>query len=605
MESHLDAVFNKNELLDKKYTILLFVKRSSNAETYRVRGIDGKVYFLKVFNASKMHRTAFDEQGLLLEIELLKKIKHPNIVEYKDSGEIIAHQKKYLYLVLNFVAGETLSERIGRERVSTAYDVKHFIGGILEGLKYLHGLSDSIVHNEITPQNIMLDLSGDIPVPIIIDFGHARYFSQSSKSFDRIGLDPYYLAPECISNLFSPHSDLFSVGALMYKLLFGIPPWCKDISAYKAGREKIEDIIANEREKPLTFPNLNHQFIGLDNSLQLIINKALQLDVNRRIRTAEDFIGALSNELTMEVFSNSDDLKDGAAAARKSQRTEKVAGGGFDAIAGMNELKELLQNEVIEALLNPDKYAEYGVTIPNGMLLYGPPGCGKTFFARKFAEEVGFTFMDIKPSDLASIYVHGSQEKIAKLFVDAQNNAPTIMFIDELDALVPNREGNINHSYAGEVNEFLSQMTDCAKHGVFIIGATNRPEKIDPAILRAGRLDKKVYLPPPDFEARKSMFELYLKNRPLDLGINYKQLANKTAHHVSADIELIVNTAARYALKEKSRITMKLLEEVILASKPSVSASEILKYEILRSKMEGEDKINNPPERRQIGFNKS
>lgn len=156
--------------------------------------------------------------------------------------------------------------------------------------------------------------------------------------------------------------------------------------------------------------------------------------------------------------------------------------------------------------------------------------------------------------------------------------------------------------HATAVNEFLAQMNDCGAKGIFIIGASNRPEKIDPAILRAGRLDKKVYLPPPDFEARKSMFEMYLKQRKevLDFGIDYDKLGQLTENYVSADIELLVNEASRKALKDKSRISMETLEYTIKNNKPTVNLSELKKYETLKAVMEsGEDVAN---KRNPIGF---
>jgi transitional endoplasmic reticulum ATPase len=124
---------------------------------------------------------------------------------------------------------------------------------------------------------------------------------------------------------------------------------------------------------------------------------------------------------------------------------------------------------------------------------------------------------------------------------------------------------------------------------------------IDPAMLRAGRLDKKFYLPPPDYEARKSMFELWLINRPLDFGIDYEHLAKLTENYVSADIELLVNDASRLALKTKKRISMKILEEVINNTKPTVSRQELKKYERIRAKMDGED-YDPEDERPRIGF---
>lgn len=230
---------------------------------------------------------------------------------------------------------------------------------------------------------------------------------------------------------------------------------------------------------------------------------------------------------------------------------------------------------MIDALNDKERYAEYGLTIPNGMLLYGPPGCGKTFFAEKTAEEIGFNFYQIKPSDIQSKFVNASQENIKKLFDVARENAPSIIFIDELDALVPSRDtSNISHMNTSAVNEFLAQMNNCGEDGIFVIGATNRPNAIDPAILRSGRLDKHIYLPPPDFEARKLMFELYLKKRPVEIGLDYVKLAKATENYVSSDIKFLSDEASRMALKENSRITKEIILETIRNNRPSISLQD-------------------------------
>ena len=144
------------------------------------------------------------------------------------------------------------------------------------------------------------------------------------------------------------------------------------------------------------------------------------------------------------------------------------------------------------------------------MLLYGPPGCGKTFFAKHFAEEVGFNFMCITPATLKSRYVNATQENIAKMFKEAEENAPTVIFIDEMNELVPNRDdGNVHEMSRSAVNEMLAQMDRTGEKGIFIIGATNYPNMIDPAILRAGRLDKKYYISLPFIIAR---MRSYLRN---------------------------------------------------------------------------------------------
>ena len=601
MEANFKGILPKNFSVNKKYYIILFIKKGSNAETYRVKGTDGKLYFLKLFNYSKLHRSAFDSDNNLLEIELLKKAKHENIVSYKDSGEVIYENKKFGYLVLDFIAGETLAERISREMFNNYYDIQSIISDVLKGLHYLHSLPEPIIHNEITPQNIMLDLSSDVPKAKIIDFGFARSFHQSTKAFNKVGLNLNYVASECINGLYSPQSDIFSVGAVMYQSLFGLPPWFRDVSKFQADRTNAEELILQERSKPLSFPKIANDFIGYEEQTNLLLKKALSQDTEDRFQSADEFLQALNGEIEVEDVDKVQKIKSDDKPEKKIQ-SKKAKGKGFDAIAGMSELKAQLKLDVIDALHSPEEYAKYGVTIPNGMLLYGPPGCGKTFFAKHFAEEVGFNFMLATPSTLKSRYINATQENIAKMFEEAENNAPTIIFIDEINELLPNRDSDAHEMAKSAVNEMLAQMDRTGEKGIFIIGATNYPDMIDPAMLRAGRLDKKFYLPPPDFEARKAIFEMSLKNRPLDFGIDYERLAKLTENYISADItELIVPDAARLALKTKSRISMKILEEVIKNTKPSVPLHELKKYEVIKAKMDGEN-IEQKNERPRIGF---
>jgi transitional endoplasmic reticulum ATPase len=595
------GILPKGFTINSKYSIMLFIKQGTNAETYRVIDSSGNLYFLKLFNYAKTHRSAFDNDNNLLEIELLKKVKHKNIVSYKDSGELIYENKKFGYLILDFIPGETLAEKIIREPFTNYYDIQSIISDVLEGLNYLHSLPEPIIHNEITSQNIMLDLSGDVPKAIIIDFGYARSFHQSTKAFNKTGLNLNYVASECFNGLYSPQSDIYSVGAVMYQSLFGLPPWFKDVSKFQTDRTNAEELVLQERTRPLTFPKLSNEFIGYNEETNLILKKALSQDIESRFQTANEFLKALNGEIEVEDIDKVQKVKSGEKPEKKIQ-SKKVKGKGFDAIAGMKDLKEQLKLDVIDALHNPEEYAKYGLSIPNGMLLYGPPGCGKTFFAKCLAEEVCFEFMLLTPASLKSKYVNATQENIAKLFEEAEKKAPILIFIDEINELLPNREhDNVHEMSKSAVNEFLAQMDRTAEKGIFIIGATNFPHNIDPAALRAGRLEKKFYLPPPDFEARKSMFEMYLKNRPLDFGIEYDQLAKLTENYVSADIELLVNEASRLALKTKSRISMKILEEVIKKTKPSVPLQELKKYELIKAKMDGES-IDQKNERPRIGF---
>lgn len=582
-----NPILSKGQSINDKYKVTFFLKKGSYAETYRVKDQEGKTKLLKLFAYSKLNRTQFTENDDVLEIEILKKIKHPNLVKFCDSGELILDNQKYAYAILDFISGETLADKLKREQSLNIYEAKDIILGVLNGLKYLHSLNNPIIHNDITNLNVMLDLSGKISIPKIIDFGYARFLSQSNKDFLKEGLNPFYQANEAFNKIFSVQSDVFSVGALYYHLLEGLPPWFVEISKYKADAVKLEDVVIDERKKPLKFSNIT------DEQTQNIISKALQPNAEHRFKNVTDFVKAINGELEVQLST--------PQQTTKPKLKEIKKGKGFSAIAGMQELKDTIKLDVIDALNEKERYAEYGLTIPNGMLLYGPPGCGKTFFAERMAEEIGFSFYQLKPSDIQSKFVNQTQEQIKDIFDEARENAPSIIFIDELDAVVPNRDNSsVNHMNTSAVNEFLAQMNNCGEDGIFIIGATNRPNSIDPAILRAGRLDKVIYLPPPDPEARELMFKLYLEKRPREIGLDYSELAKETENYVSSDIKFLCDEASRTALKLKSRISKEILLETIKNNKPSISLKELNSYISIKAKMEG--LADNTNDRPRIGF---
>lgn len=244
---------------------------------------------------------------------------------------------------------------------------------------------------------------------------------------------------------------------------------------------------------------------------------------------------------------------------------------GFAAVAGMKELKQAIEVDIIGALKNRKRYEEYGLTIPNGMLLYGPPGSGKTFFAEKLAEEIGFKFFSVKPSDIQSPYVNGSQKKVGELFAAAKEEAPSIIFFDELDAVVPSRDtAHLHQENKNLVNELLIQMNNLGKQNIFVIGATNRREAIDPAILRRGRLDKHFYVATPDKEAREGIFQLYLQRRPICNDLDYAALAEASETLVPSDIKFITDEAARTALHRDMKICQAIVLEILEKYYPSL-----------------------------------
>jgi transitional endoplasmic reticulum ATPase len=251
---------------------------------------------------------------------------------------------------------------------------------------------------------------------------------------------------------------------------------------------------------------------------------------------------------------------------------------GLHCVAGMRDLKALLISDVIEPLRNPEKYKRFKLAIPNGILLFGPPGCGKTFIAKKLAEELSYSFHELSPSSVATPWVHGAVSNIAKVFDAARQNAPGIIFIDEIEGLVPKREELGSHAdiKKEEVNEFLIQLNNAGNRNVLVIGATNRPQMIDTAILRSGRMDKRIFVGPPDFDARKELLKMSLSERPHSPDIDYNHLAEITENYVGSDIELIVTESAREAVKDnRAVIDQPMLLQAIQRVTRSVPQSEI------------------------------
>ena len=591
--------FKKNDKIGT-YTVAFPHKQGAYAETYRVKDTSGKTRFLKLINYSKLNRNQIDDNGRVIEVEIAKQLHHHNLCQYVDSDNMMMNGSQYAWFVTEFVSGETLSQRIIRDDEISVYEIKTIAKAVLSALSFLHSQPIPVIHNEVTIQNVFLNLVGELQDLKLIDFGYARFLNQSPVKPNLDELNPFYLAPERFSGVCSVQTDLYSVGAMMYHLLYGELPWFLDVSS-KRGQDVIDSILA-ERDKELTLTKEDKY--ELDDQLLNVIAKSLSYDSEDRFQSADEFIKAIDGEVKIERQST----KRKILSQQQSDNTPasyaiKKKGEGFASVAGMEELKQQMREEVIEPLHNPEEYHRYGVTIPNGMLLYGPPGCGKTFFAKHFAEEVGFNFMCITPATLKSRYVNATQENIAKMFKEAEENAPTVIFIDEMNELVPNRDdGNVHEMSRSAVNEMLAQMDRTGEKGIFIIGATNYPNMIDPAILRAGRLDKKYYIGVPDIEARMALFRLYLNKRPYDFGLDYHQLADMTQGYVSADIQLIVNDASRNALRQHSKITMELLKVAITNTAPSLSNNELRKYERIRAMMNGEE-MKKSDDRPRIGFN--
>lgn len=262
-----------------------------------------------------------------------------------------------------------------------------------------------------------------------------------------------------------------------------------------------------------------------------------------------------------------------SSSKMRSTPPSSATGQGLEKVAGMHALKELLGREVVDPVRNPEPYRRYGLSIPNGILLYGPPGCGKTYIARQLAEELGHYFVEIIRSELASPYIHQSVIRIRELFDSAAEQAPAVVFIDEFEALVPSRAelGGHQQYKAEEINEFLAHLNSCSEKKIFVIAATNQPEKIDPAVRRTGRLDKLIYVGPSDVEARREMLALHLEGRPVAAAFDLGALAEALERYSASDLRFLVDEAARDALKKVQDITNDSFRSAMARTQPSVT----------------------------------
>ena len=581
-------LFETDQIIDNKYTITFPYKETPCAETYRVNDKEGKPLFLKLIIPSALKISQFTPEEEILEVEIIRGLSHTNLCTLVDTGQIIQRGELLTYYVTDFVSGETVAQKMSREETLTVYEAKEIAKATLHALTYLHTLNRPIIHNNVTTQNVLIDLSNQgFQACRLIGFSHARYADARPATDDIDALNPFYLAPERFNGVCSVQSDIYAVGAMLYHMIFGMPPWFVDLSLYDKD-DQTREMLARRCSK-LRIPSMH--IFDMDERLVCTMAKALAYEAKHRFKSAEEFLQALEGEIEVEQVEN--EAKDSATGHKQKRK-----GNGFADVAGMDALKEQLQSDVIDLLKAPGRAKELGLSIPNGILFYGPPGCGKTFFAERFAEEIGCSYMYVLCSDVASPYIHGGQGKIAKIFEEARKAAPTILFLDEVEAMITDRNKHNTVSEQGEVNEFLAQLNNCGEEGVMVIGATNNPKIIDPAALRAGRLELKYYIPQPDEATRCELFRIGLRNRRTELGIDYHKLSQLTAGRVSSDIKLIIDTAARIVFKcNVESITQGILEEAITLVKPTVSAEEIKQCEKIRDEFNGKKE-----QRPKIGF---
>lgn len=300
--------------------------------------------------------------------------------------------------------------------------------------------------------------------------------------------------------------------------------------------------------------DVTHGFVGAD--LESLAKEAAIRALRRILPEinleAQSIPGDILNKIIVKMADFQDALKEIEPSAMREVLVE-IPDVTWDQVGGLQDVKEELREAVEWPLKYPDLFAQLNATPPKGLLLYGPPGTGKTLLAKAVAHESESNFISVKGPELLNKFVGESEKAVREVFRKARQASPCIIFFDEVDSVAPTRGSNVGDSGATErvISQFLTEMDGLEElRNVVIIAATNRPDIIDSALLRPGRFDRLLFVPPPDLEARKQIFKIHTRKTPLADDVNLDDLARKTDGYTGADIASLANTGVMLALRE-------------------------------------------------------
>lgn len=338
------------------------------------------------------------------------------------------------------------------------------------------------------------------------------------------------------------------------------------------------------------FASITHGFVGADLAA---LGREAAMKALRRYLPEFDLDQPIPTDVIEKMEVTRDDFKDALKEVEPSAMREvlvEIPRVSWNDIGGLDDVKQILKESVELPLKDSDVFKRLGITPPRGILLYGPPGTGKTMLAKAIASESEANFISIKGPEVMSKWVGESERAVRKIFKKAKQVSPSIVFLDEIDAIVPSR-GSSQDSGATErvVNQILTSIDGMENlEGVVIIGATNRPDIIDKALLRTGRFDRLVYVGVPDREARKSIFRVHTGKMPLS-GVDIDWLADSTEGYVGADIEGVCREAGMLALRgdiQAKEIRKSHFEGALRSVRPSATKETIKYYEAIREALE-------------------
>ena len=530
------------------YTILYNLTNKAYTQTYCVADDQNNQHFMKVYDMRKIPDTLkhfTDPQELWIYQQIGA---HANLLQMEKYGRERIKLYDIIYFTTPYFRGKLLSQLIDECGILSPEQAMPIALGITQAVIDLN--SHNICHLDITPQNILLDTDDEGKVtPKLFDLEHAIEYDELrptrclARRLEKINV--YYSHSALLSKgEISSLDDAFSIAAVIYTMLTGLRPW---------GDCAINPTMpAVERHLKMSSWRTEHSVADMIATLRPTKKEVTQLSANLFVAMEQGLQGNITAQTLKNILltENTDLDKIAIDASRLDSRSADQLR-GFAAVAGMDELKQRLSQHVIWPLQHPQKAMQYRLQLPNGILLYGSPGCGKTYFATKLAEEM-----------------------IKQMFDVAAASGHCVLCIDEIDGILSCRgTESTERGRNDEVNEFLAHFNECHKRGILVIGTTNRKDIIDPAALRAGRFDIQIEIPAPDDELRQRLFEMYLRNRPLAEDIDIPALVAKTRRYSCSDIPFVVNEAALVAAIADEPIAQKHLISVISSHRSSLEST--------------------------------
>jgi len=322
---------------------------------------------------------------------------------------------------------------------------------------------------------------------------------------------------------------------------------------------------------------ITHGYTGAD--LQALSREAAMKALRRYLPQIDLEEKRIPHEVLDQMVVTNDDIFDAFREVTPTAMREvfiETPNVSWDEVGGLEGVKQSLIEAVEWPLKNPEMFTRLGITPPKGILLHGPPGCGKTLLARAVASESEANFISVRGPEIFSKWVGESEKAIREIFRKARMAAPSIIFFDEFDALVPSRGmGSDSRVTERVISQLLTEIDGLLSlQNVLVLAATNRPDIIDPAVLRPGRFDRRVYVPPPDEGARLKILEIKTKGMPLDGSVNLRDLSRRMASYSGADIDSVAREAAIYSLRrdpEATKVTLRDFETAMGEISPSIT----------------------------------